>query len=619
MPFVTNRVLARLGALKFPAPAWALALGLGLGGAAHAQPTPITNSTPAPVTTVAHPAAQIAPIGSFILHGRVVGSPVYRGHARISQSGALVTLVRAAGDEAEQTLLGRALARDHWVFPSGDAVGPAGERRWGTVTASRLNLRSGPGGNNPTRGQAIRGSKLLVVGESGPWLEILNRDGRRLWTHGGYVDVKSYAASGAAEVELIADTRGPWSVHFSGTTPLVVERFEETVNELILLGMGLYASQEVWDLRSVQGVKVRGILDSAEEDVIEAFGSRRDLSEDADVEGFLDDLGLSDAQRAILKGAIDSTGSDARDELGQMILTYWEAERGDRVLERMILSGHSVGSGVWGDENGSFSFQLLPKLNEAFPKAAAQVEDLMIAGCYSSSLRQVDRFRGWFPNLRSFWAYGDSAPGSWTGATIHNALWEEASRGHEPGLVSRVLARGTRKGDNVATWNDVLGYEADGPLRPLATISAELDGSQDAYLKFESGEEIVEDTQRGPLRDHYRLIQEILGHPELSSSEQAGWERARDATIRLIFYETNIRVRFQEVYGPEVAAGFTALGLTAPDWATISRAEAKAAILGFKQSIDLAGAPSAEVERALYLLSKGLEALSIEVVPNEWV
>lgn len=619
MPFPTHRVFARLGALKLPAPAWALALGLGLGTMAHAQPAPVTSdSQPAPVNT-STTAAAVAPIGSFILHGRVVGSPAYRGSARISQSGEVVTLIRSADGAPEETLVGRSSA-EGWSFATTAPVGSAGLRRWATITASRLNLRTGPGGNNPAKGQAPRGAKLLVVGEAGVWIEVIDRDGRRLWTHGGYATLTTTPSDGSAEVAVIKDPRGPWSIHFQGTTPTRVERFEEVVNELVLLGMGDHASHEVWDLRSVQGVKVHSILDSEEDDVIEAFGARRDLNEEADVEGLLDDMGLEGESRDLVKDAIDSARRDAKDECANLALVYWEAERGDRVLERIILSGHSVGSGVWGDNNGSLSFQVLPKLNQAFPTAGGQVEDLMIAGCYSSSLRKVDQFRGWFPNLRSYWAYGGSAPGSWTGATIHNALWEEASRGSEPGLVSRVLARGTRKGDNIATWNEVLGYESDGPLRPLATIRAEAEASvSDVFEKFESGEEIIQDTQSGPMRDHYALVQEMLGHPELPDSEQVAWEKQRDTTIRLIFYLTHIRVKFQAAYGAEVEAGFTALGLTAPDWETIPRAEAKAAILGFKQSLGLATTPSAEANRALYLLTKGLEELSTELVPNEWV
>ena len=76
-----------------------------------------------------------------------------------------------------------------------------------------------------------------------------------------------------------------------------------------------------------------------------------------------------------------------------------------------------MGTSVWGDDNGSLRFTSVEKLCEAFPNAARQLEDLMIAGCYSQSLRQVDKWRARFPNLHTFWAYGSSAPGSVAAAT----------------------------------------------------------------------------------------------------------------------------------------------------------------------------------------------------------
>lgn len=617
-PHTPRRAFARPGALFLRAPAFALALGLGIGSTTYAQPAPVDSSTPPP-SNRPDLRSQVAPIGSFLLHGREVGQPAYRGNAVLRSERGHVSLARNADGGAVETLQGEAVAIGRWSFPSSGPAGQAGERRWVTVNASRLNLRSGPGGNNEAKGQAPRGAKLLVVGQLGVWLEVLDRDGSRLWTHGGYVSEVRYTVSGAAEVELHADPRGPWAVTFAGASATRVERFEERVNEIVFVGMGDYASHEAWDLQSVQGAKVHGIFDSAEDDVIEAFGTRRDLNLEADVEGLLDDMGLQGESRAKTKEAIDFARRDAKDECANLAIAYWEAERGDRVLERMILSGHCVGSGVWGDNNGHLSFQVLPLLNAAFPHAASQLEDLMIAGCYSSSLRKVDTFRGYFPTLRSYWAYGGSAPGSWTGATIHNALWEEASRGSEPGQVSRVLARGTRKGDNVATWNEVLGYEGDGPLRELATIRAEAEASRAVFETYESGAEVVVDTQSGPMRAHYALVQEMLGHPRLSHSEQADWERDRDQTIRLIFYLTHIRVKFQAAYGAEVEAGFTALGLRAPDWSTMSRAEAKAAIASFKDTLDLTPAPGPEAQRAWYLLNEGLQNLSTDLIPNEWV
>lgn len=589
---------------------------LAFGAPAFAQPAPVDSGSlnVAPVAS-----ANAAPLGSYVLHGRDAMGQPYRGSARIELGQAGLTLTRER-DGTASVHTGQGVALRRWGFSALDTPGPAGTRTWARVTASVLNLRAGPGGSHAVKAKAVRDSALLVVGESGVWREVIDRDGRKRWTHGGYLSYETRDVDGSAEVVVVQDPRGAWAIQFQGTLPGVTERYETRSNALVFVGMGVGATHEVWDLRSVQGVDVYAITDSEEDGVAEVLGHSRDLSEDNDVEAFLDDLGLSDERRETVKGALTSLGTDAKDEFARLAVVFWEAEQGERFMERVILSGHSVGTSIWGDDNGSLRFTAIEKLCEAFPNAARQVEDLMIAGCYSQSLRQVDKWRARFPNVQTFWAYGSSAPGSWTGATIHNALWEEATRGHEPGLVSRVIAIGTRKGENVATWNSVIGYEGDAPLRDKADVEADLAASQPTVDEFAAGDRVVEDTQTGPLRDHYRLVQEILGNRAVRGAERERYERARDFTIRLIFYDHPVRDRFQQAYAEELAAGYRDLGLQqAPDFATLSRKDALAEIEAYKAALDAAQRPSPAARRAWTLLRDGLRDLKIEVVPNEWV
>jgi N-acetylmuramoyl-L-alanine amidase len=51
------------------------------------------------------------------------------------------------------------------------------------VTASSLNVRTGPGSNYGTRSALTRGHKVEVIARSGDWVQI-NDDG---WVHGGYL------------------------------------------------------------------------------------------------------------------------------------------------------------------------------------------------------------------------------------------------------------------------------------------------------------------------------------------------------------------------------------------------------------------------------------------------
>ncbi|MGE0706510.1 MAG: SH3 domain-containing protein [Planctomycetota bacterium] len=604
---------------------WGLALALAVGASstAFAQPAPVGSASTAAVETAN------APLGDYALRGQsfsdtaplTSGAP-FRGYGRLRMTPAGLELIRTVAGGAPEAAPALRGVADRWAFAQAGPAGQPGVRAWGRVTASSLNLRSGPGTGFEARGAAPRGAALLLLGgQQGVWREVLDRDGQRLWTHSGYLRVERQQTGGEREVEVVADPRGPWAVSFAGARPLASERMEKKSNALVFVGMGVGASHEVWDLRRVQGVEVHAVLDGkeGEEGIATLLGQRRDLSQDADVEGFLDDLGLRDEQREQTRRAITNLGTDARDEAAQLALVFWEAEQGERVLERLILSGHCVGTSVWGDENGSLRFDSVALLAQAFPGAAGQLEDLMIAGCYSQSLRQVDKFRGMFPNLASFWAYGASAPGSWTGATIHNAFWEEATRGSEPGLVSRTLARGTRKGDNVATWNVVTGYEGDGPLRPREVVEAELAALQPTCDEFDSGARQVQDTQYGPLRDYYSRVQELLGNPASPAAEHPRLEAARDHTIRLIFYEATIRGRFQAVYAADVQAGYAALGLTAPDFATLSRAEALAAIADLEAALGAASPAPPAAARAVELLQHGLRDLDPFVIPNEWV
>lgn len=573
----------------------------------------------AATTAVAQPTST-APVGSYVLHTRTLADgSIARGAVQLSAaSDGSLSLTRSISGQVAAVSSGAVAGADRWVFADPAGGGVAGDRTWATVTASALNLRAGPDGSHPVMDRGVRGSRLLVVGQQGVWRELINRDGRRVWAHGGYMTFETRAVGAVMETVIVADPRGPWGITFTGSTPVSTERWEARSNDLVFMGMGKYAFHEVWDLRSVQGVKVHAILGSDEQDVVELLGARRDLQDDADVEALLDAMALTGEQRDKAKDALDACGRRAKDEGAQLLVTFWEAERGERILERLILSGHSTGGGVWGDDNGYFSFGALEKILLTFPNAARQVEDLMIAGCYSQSLRQVDRFRGMFPDLKSFWAYGDSAPGSYTGATIHNAAWEEVSRGSEPALVTRIVVRGTRKGDNVATWNIVTGYEADGHLRDMALISAELTQLQPTYDEFHQGDQVVTDTQRGPLRDYYRLVQELLGHPDLADADRPNWILMRDQTIRLIFFVAPVSVRFQEAYEAELHAGYDALGLAHVDFSTLTRKEALEAVEAFEAAAALV-TPTPEVTRALDLLRRGLIDLHPDLIPHEWV
>jgi hypothetical protein len=109
----------------------------------------------------------------------------------------------------------------------------------------------------------------------------------------------------------------------------------------------------------------------------------------------------------------------------------------------------------------------------------------------------------------------------------------------------------------------------------------------------------------------------LANHVDLTEAERPALEKKRDVTVRLIFYQKEIRAKFQNACRAEIEAGYSALKLKAPNFATLDRKQALSAINEFRQN---AGArPLAAVARCLQLLTNGLRDLSSEIIPLNWV
>lgn len=398
-------------------------------------------------------------------------------------------------------------------------------------------------------------------------------------------------------------------------------------NDIVFLGMGDHAAYELQELRraaATGGGAVVGVLDSraGNDKLTFAVGGRQttfDLTTREGVDAYVKTIGLSGAKAREVADIILNAGDDARDETAQIAGAFAQAERGERTIERLVLSGHSVGSGVWGDSNGMFDYDTLSKLTRAFPSAARQVEDFMVQGCYSGSEDNMELYRTMFPNLKTAFAYTGSAPGSYTGSVVHEKKWEAMTRGHDPSKVERGMVAGTRKGENVSTWNAVGGYQSAYAARPLAELRRELDAQRATFDRFFSGEERVQDTQQGPLRDYYNAVHRVLGSPELPEAEKAQLAALRDTTIKLNFYESNIRGRFQQAYAQSIASGYAAVGLPAPDFSRLTRKEALAQIAAFEAKLDAMPRKPDAALALRGLLVDGLRNLRAPAVPMNWV
>jgi peptidoglycan hydrolase-like protein with peptidoglycan-binding domain len=397
-------------------------------------------------------------------------------------------------------------------------------------------------------------------------------------------------------------------------------------NEIVFLGMGVGADYELQELKKNAATSggVLGIVDSKAGDDKLSFtvgGKLKtyDLATGAGVDAFVRDIGLSGPKAKEVAEIIKGADEDAKDEAAQLCRAFAEAERGERTIERLVLSGHSVGSGVWGDANGYFDYDTLEAITRAFPKAAREVEDFMVQGCYSGSQSNMELYKAMFPNLKTAFAYVHSAPGSYSGSTVHEKIWEAATRGHDPSKVERNMVKGTRKGENVSTWNEVSGFESDEPPRPLAELKSDLAAAKPIFERFYSGEAAVEDTQQGPLRDYYNKIQRVLGSPDLPEAERAQYEALRDQAIRLNFYDASVKGKFQSAHAAKIRDGFAALGLPAPDFSKLSRKEALEKIAEFERKLGSKSPKPAAAQALLPLLTGGLRDLDRRQIPETWV
>jgi hypothetical protein len=147
-----------------------------------------------------------------------------------------------------------------------------------------------------------------------------------------------------------------------------------------------------------------------------------------------------------------------REQMGDMMRMFRDAELGKYRLERLVLSGHHSGGEMWGDANDQHSpGAFLPErdlasLARAFPEAAAQVKDIMFSACNSKD--QVEMVRRIFPNLRSAWVYAGYSPTVDQGSAGHIKQWERNTRDAK-------VPRKRDKMGNTAIWTSDKGFVTD--------------------------------------------------------------------------------------------------------------------------------------------------------------
>ena len=388
---------------------------------------------------------------------------------------------------------------------------------------------------------------------------------------------------------------------------------------IIYVGMNAEATHEVENLRGRVGqAGVTFIQPSKVQGQVTHAGKTYDINTAEGRVGFGRALGMPQDKAEALAKILENTDENARDEAAQLARVFREADRGVRTLERIVLSGHSVGSGVWGDGNGYLHLTTIGELALLFPHAAGQVQDLMMAACYSGGESKMETYTAIFPNLRSVWAYDGSAPGAVSGAVPHITRWEKGTRGNSGDLLSRNVATGTRKGENVAVWTVTKGYDNGQVRGPIENDRASYDTSRSIVPGFVSGETAVENSQTGPLRDHYNAIQRLLSRADLPAADRPGLEQERDLVIRLLYWK-NVGTMFQQTYSTDIAQAFGEAGLPAPNFSQLSRKDALTKVTELEAKIEANPSTSARTKAFATRLHRALVDLATSAVPAAWL
>lgn len=395
---------------------------------------------------------------------------------------------------------------------------------------------------------------------------------------------------------------------------------------MLMVGMNKFASNEAQALRK-SGAGVDLIQDTKKDDTITIGTGKKavtfDLTTDQGRADFVKTLGLPADQSRKIETILKGAGADTRDELAQLARAWAPGEKGKAVPGRLVLSGHSGGSTIYGDEekykfkNGHLSRDDLTALAQAMPKAAAQVEDVAISACYCGGEHSIDKWREGFPNAKTVLAYAEKSPGgaSEFGSQAHLARWEKFTRGGADTLKPEVF-KGLEKDVNVATWSVKNGYLTPGAQEKPEVVQARIDAFQPTYQKYFSGEKVA--TSEAELRAHYDDLQNLKNRPTTSAADRTKLEGQIEVAFRLMKFD-KAKVNFQKDHGAELKTAYESLGLSAPNFARLSRKEALAKVADFETAAKAAPKPlSAEVSKALHQLTAGLRELTdVAVIPRQ--
>lgn len=334
----------------------------------------------------------------------------------------------------------------------------------------------------------------------------------------------------------------------------------------------------------------------------------------------IDELGfdLADVKRwDLATDVLLNADPNVREQLAQVMRWFNQAEKGEITLERIVLSGHSNGVELWGEARaddtskpGKLLMQRdLQALVDTFPKAAAQVQDIMFSACFS--INAVLIVTDLFPNLQTCWSYKGFSPDVKQGSGKHIEKWARATEGEG------TLHKRDKQG-NSALWTRADGFVVGDPaaaaVGPLFTEVAR--GWADVVLPMVRGDR---DADKAVLDPIYIKLQDVAAHPGADSGMRATINEAMPVVLRLRFWATHVRERFGQEYAAELGPAYQALGLQQPSWAGLTRPALKKHLGELDKAYEAHPDQAAAKATLQKLVRRGLYRLESDVIKTDWI
>jgi hypothetical protein len=400
-------------------------------------------------------------------------------------------------------------------------------------------------------------------------------------------------------------------------------------DDIVYFGMNPESrAGELGVLQSNAHGSVTGAIGEKKQDTAVVNGQRVSLNEDSGLDTYMSQFsGLGAERQARLREFIKGISGGAKDELAQLARIMYEAETGKRLMKRVVMSGHSGGTTLYGHnadytENQSLNFTDLFPLTGIFPMATGQVEDLMLSACNTGWTDKLDTYKTLFPNLRSIWGYVGFSPAYGGGSERHITNWERSSRGtvdqKKMDAAREKVAQGSGQNDkHVALWTREYGV-AGGKEKETYQTDSELATSDFNVLRQTVDARIVQhfdpayrdgNIDQQNLNELYTQLQALVGtHGTALGGDLAHYQGILKKTLFLRHW-SNIERHFMDSFGDKVRSGYQAAHAEVPAFVGMTRSQALAKINAY---------PGDKSGEGYKLLVQYLRDLDPAVIPDEW-